>query len=173
MHTEEVLHSKQNLTMHGSSITRVFFVFCSTGRRQQIWLQKSTFMFLFLCSLSFSFLLTPLSFRGIVLSGFHILLTCLSRCTLQQHCYDWHSTLANPSPALFPIVIPRRRRAAMFSLALSELPWQRAGKVWRSLKASSVKRALLASADDCTVSFIFMKENTRQDWTGGGVRQPR
>lgn len=122
-------------------------------------------------SFSLSFLLTSLSFRRIVVSGFHYLRTCLSYSTLEQHCYDWHSALANPSLALFPIVIPQQHWAAMFSLTLSELPWQRAGKAWRSLKASSVKRALLASADDCTVSFISMKENKRQDWTGDKAAQ--
>lgn len=129
------------------------------------------FIFFFISSFSLSFLLTSLSFRRIVVSGFHYLRTRLSYITLEQHCYDWHSALANPSLALFPIVIPQQHWAAMFSLTLSELPWQRAGKAWRSLKASSVKRALLASADDCTASFISMKENKRQDWTGDKAAQ--
>lgn len=79
--------------------------------------------------------------------------------------------ISNPLCSPFPIVIPQQYRAAMFSLCRSELPWQRAEKAWRSLKASSVRRALLASADDYTVSFIFMKENKRQDWRGDNAAQ--
>lgn len=109
-----------------------------------------------------------LSFRRIFVSGFHYLSFIQHiRTTLLWLAF----CISNPLRSPFPIVIPQQHWDAMFSLTLSELPWQRAGKAWRSPKASSVKRALLASADDCTVSFIFMKENKRQDWTGDKAAQ--
>lgn len=78
------MHTVSNLSFKYVAVQSPIFFF-PTGRIQPIWLQKLplvffTYIFFLLRqpSVSFSFPLTSLSFRGIGVSGFHFLLTCLS-----------------------------------------------------------------------------------------------